>query len=235
MVLVNNKKLADIGYYINLDKRPDRNEQILKNIQDFNISGIKRFSARCDEISPNINLINTTLDIYKAFLKTDFETLLIIEDDCKFLEPLKKDPDNIISDIYSVEWDLFWLGCFNRRTPIYYKNNCYNVSSVSHTQSYMIKRKMAEDILNWQNGFGFGHIDEFLCLFSFNPELAYDPNKYKFYEKDQPLDCFEKKYITLTYKYALTTQYDSYSDLWIKESNLSEYLASSHPEKYINE
>ena len=35
MVKINGQKLADLGFYINLDKRVDRKEQILKNLENF--------------------------------------------------------------------------------------------------------------------------------------------------------------------------------------------------------
>jgi hypothetical protein len=235
MVKINGQKLADLGFYINLDKRVDRKEQILKNLENFNITGVERYSARCEGDSPNINLINSTIDIYKKFLESDAETLLVLEDDCNFLEPLNRDSKTILSNIHSTEWDVFYLGCYNRRPPIFYKNNCYRVSSISYTQSYLIKRKITEEIVRWDTGFGVGHIDEFLCLFAYSPEIASDPNSFEFYKKEQPLDCFESKYKSLTYKYALSTQYNSYSNLWHKEALLSDYISSSHPEKYINE
>lgn len=232
MVKINNKKLADIGFYINLDARTDRNDQLLKNLKDFNITGVERYSAKCDDPTASINLINTTLEIYKKFLDSDAETLLILEDDCKFLEPLNIESEKIVDDIYSTDWDLFWLGCFNRRKPIFYKNNCYQVSSVSHAQSYLITRKIAEESLQWKTGYGFGHIDEFLCLYVYSPEVALDPNATKFYEMNQPLDNFKPVFKALTYKYALSTQYNSYSDLWKFDTTLCEYISSSHPEKY---
>jgi hypothetical protein len=232
MVQINNKKLADIGFYINLDSRTDRKEQLLKNLQEFNITGVERYSAKQDDPTAGINLINTTLEIYKRFLDSNAETLLILEDDCKFLEPLNKESDKILSDIYSTDWDIFWLGCFNRRKPIFYKNNCYQVSSVSYAQSYIITRKIAEESLQWKTHYGFGHIDEFLCLYVYSTEIAVDPNGVNFYEKVQPLDSFKTTFKALTYKYALSTQYNSYSDLWGFETCLCEYVQSSHPEKY---
>lgn len=230
MVKIGDTKISDIGFYINLDYRVDRNEQLLKNLDEFNISGVSRYSARSETGTPQLNLINTTFDIYKKFLETDHETLLILEDDCKFLEPFNTAHREILSDIYSLEWDLFWLGCVNRRPPVFYKNNCYRVSSPSYAQSYIIKRKMAEDVLKYfEKDWNHLNPDELLCLFAYGYDMAKRPNDFEFYQKDQPLDNFETEYVCLCHEYPLSTQYNSYSDLWGHVTSLENWIPLHHP------
>jgi hypothetical protein len=230
MVTIDDIKIADLGFYINLDRRTDRNEQLIKNLQEFKITGVDRYSARCDTNTPQLNLVNTSFDLYKKFLSTDAETLLILEDDCKFLEPLLENRESIFNDIYSTDWDLFWLGCVNRKPPIFYKNNCYQVSSPSYAQSYIIKRKMAEDVLkhfenNWHN---LG-IDEMLCLFPYGYDIAADPFGNNFYNLDQPLDHFKTIYTCLCYESPFSTQYNSYSDLTSVETTIKNWIPLHHP------
>jgi hypothetical protein len=230
MVQINNTKIADIGFYINLDKRTDRNETLQKHLEEFEITGVERFSARSDNSAGQLNLINTTFDIYEKFLETDAETLLILEDDCKFLPILKEHSHNIFNDIYSCDWDLFWLGCVNRRSPIKYKNNCYQVSSTSYAQSYIIKRRMCQDILtHFKNNWAHLGVDELLTLFAYGVDLAKNPNKYSFYQSDQPLNDFKTEYLCLCHTYALSTQYNSYSDLWKHVTTLENWIPKHHP------
>jgi hypothetical protein len=230
MVTINDTKISDLGFYINLDRRTDRNEQLIKNLQEFKITGINRYSARCNTDTPQLNLINTTFEIYKKFLESEAETLLILEDDCKFLEPFLENRKNIFNDIYSVDWDLFWLGCVNRKPPIFYKNNCYQVSSPSYAQSYIIKRKMAEDVLKYfENDWNNLGPDEMLCLFAYGYDVAKDPFGLNFYDKEQPLDHFKTKYRCLCYEESFTTQYNSYSDLWGHVTTLENWLHLHHP------
>ena len=230
MVTINDIKIADLGYYINLDKRTDRNEQLLKNLEEYNILGAERQSARCETTTPQLNLINTTFDLYKKFLDTDAETLLILEDDCMFLPILKEKTSEIFQDINNTDWDLFWLGCVNRKPPVYYKNDCYRVSSPSYAQSYIIKRKMCEDVLkHFEQDWSSLNPDELLCLLAYGYELAKDPNKFQFYQKDQPLDHFECMYTCLCHDHPLTTQYNSYSDLWGHVTSLEEWIPLHHP------
>lgn len=235
MITVNGEKLCDIGYYINLDKREDRKQKLLSNLETFNVKGVERYSARTDNSTAGINLVNTTLDIYKLFLKSDAETLLILEDDCQFLEPLNCESKQIISDINSVNWDLFWLGCHHRQSPVYVSNNCYRVSSVSYAQSYIIKKPFAKEVIDTieEHGYIGGALpDEILCLLAYSRDIAVNPNKFDFYKHQKPLESFQTQFISLCYKYALSTQYNSYSDLWFFETTLNEFICSSHPEKY---
>ena len=236
MVSIDNIKIADIGFYINLDYRTDRNKNILKNLEEYNIKGVERYSGNTSTTSGPLNLVKTTFEIYRKFLETDAETLLILEDDCLFLPPLKENTQQIFDDIYSNNWDLFWVGNVNRRAPIYYNNNCYRVSSTSYAQSYIIKRKMAEDVLKYfdpdWNSLG---IDEMLCLFTYGFDIAKDPNKFNFYEKDQPLDHFTPEYISLCYKISFTTQYNSYSDNWNCITNLENWIPRHSPIPYYHE
>jgi hypothetical protein len=218
-----------MGVYINLDHREDRKEHLLNNLNEYNITGVERFPARSDKSSPQLNLINTTFEIYEKFLSTDCQTLLILEDDCKFLPTFAKNTDGIIDDINNTNWDLFWLGCVNRKPAIYHGNNCYQVSSPSYAQSYIIKRKMCEDILKYFKD-DWNHLgaDELLCLFAYGYDITKDPNKFDFYQTDYPLEVFEVQYKCLCYKDCLTTQFNSYSNLWHHDTVLEEWIPIAH-------
>jgi hypothetical protein len=98
----------------------------------------------------------------------------------------------------------------------------------------MVKRKICEDILS---KFYTDKIlinnnlnpDELLCLFAYNYDIAMDPNKFNFYEKEQPLNDFACDYMSLCYETPFTTQYNSYSDLWHFETILAEWIPLHHP------
>ena len=72
-------------------------------------------------------------------------------------------------------------------------------------------------------------IDELLCLVIFGYDVAYDPNKFKFYQMDNPLDELKTLFLALCYERALTTQYKSYSDLWHTDADYETYISSSFP------
>jgi GR25 family glycosyltransferase involved in LPS biosynthesis len=231
MVKINDIKIADVGYFINLDKRTDRLEILTNQLKSFNIEGVERFSAISNLNSGPLNCRSSHYELYKKFLDSDSEVLLVLEDDCKFLDVLKDEYETIFKDIYSTEWDLFWLGCRNRRSPVPYKNNTFKVSSVSHSQSYLIKRNLCEYILknfplNVQSSI---LIDELLCLSIYGNDVVNNPNSVNFYELDNPINVLPTNFISLCYLKPLSTQYASFSDLWNMNVNYEEYIKNSHP------
>ena len=109
MIKFNEIKIADIGFYINLDKREDRKEKIENQLKDFKISGVERHSAFSEYNSNTLNCKRSHLQLFQKLLETDFETLLVLEDDCLFLDVLKNEGDKIFNDINNTNWDIFWL------------------------------------------------------------------------------------------------------------------------------
>lgn len=234
MIKIKETKIADIGFYINLDKRIDRKKNIENQFVNFQITGVDRISAFNNYDSGPLNCKKSHYKAYEKFLKTNMETLLVLEDDCLFLNNLFNKHTQIFEDIYNTDWDLFWLGCRNRLSPKLFKNNCYQVASVSHAQSYIIKRNLCEKILNLYpiEKHTSTAIDELLCLSVYGEDVVSNPNKHNFYNTTNPLDIFRIEHIALCYKEALTTQYKSFSDLWLMDVDYENYIKSSHP---INE
>lgn len=231
MITINNFKFADTGFYINLDEREDRKLKIEEQFNRYNISGVERLSANKLTSSNPQNCKSSHYEAYRKFLESNNELLLVLEDDCLFLPYLYENIEKIHADIFSVEFDLFWLGCRNRRSPILYKNKCYRVQSVSHAQSYIINRKLCKYILSnfpEHNHNGLA-IDELLCLVIFGYDVSMDPNKFNYYNLDSPLDSLPTEFLALCYERALTTQYKSYSDLWNVDADYESYLTSSFP------
>ena len=236
MVTFNNVKIADVGYYINLDSRGDRKTHIESQFKSFNIKGVERFSAFSSYPSGPLNCKKSHYQLFDLFLKTNHNTMLVLEDDCKFLDFLKNESNVIFDNILNTDWDLFWLGGRNRRSPKEYINNCYLTSSVSGTQSYIITKKFVEYLLTTfpiypNDNLRNTAIDELLCLSIYGNDVVNNPNKYDFYNLEQPLDNLQTYFKSLCYEKALTTQYLSYSDLWGTVSDLETYMISSHPKK----
>ena len=234
MISFNGKKIADIGYYINLDKRTDRKEIIEEQLTKFNIQGVERFSAVDSTPTATVNCKRSHFELYQKLVDSEHEILLVLEDDCKFMDFLIEESDQIFDDINNTDWDVFWLGCRNRRNPILYKNNCYVVSSASHAQSYLIKKDFAKHLLETYPVYPHDNHnnllpDELLTLAVYGKEVTTSPNSFDFYNLDQPLDVLPTVYKGLTYEKSLSTQYSSHSDLWGYVTNWEEYIIRSHP------
>ena len=236
MVTFNDVKIADVGYYINLDSRVDRKDNLESQFNKFNIKGVNRFSAFSSYPSNPSNCKKSHYQLFELFLQSNYNTMLVLEDDCKFLDFLKDESTEIFDKILNTDWDLFWLGCRNRKPPKNYINNCYFTSSTSGAQSYIITKRFVEYLLatfpiepndNLRNT----SIDELLCLSIYDIDVVNNPNKYNFYNLEQPLDNLQTKFKSLCYEKALTTQYLSYSDLWGTTTDLEYYMISSHPKQ----
>jgi hypothetical protein len=72
-------------------------------------------------------------------------------------------------------------------------------------------------------------IDELLCLSIFGFDVTTDPNKFNFYQLDNPLNDLPTIFTSLCYEKSLTTQYASYSDLSNTQVDYEYYIKSSHP------
>lgn len=232
MVTIRGKKVADLGFYINLDDRVDRRERIEKQIKEIGIENVQRHAANTSTTTGPINCELSHRECYKKLLDcNNCETVLVLEDDCLFLEPFVSNYESILNDIYSIDWDVFYLGVRNRRTPIYYKNNCFRTSSTAHAHAYLLKRKFVEFFFKEYNTpfFHNNSIDELLSLLPYGKDVVINPNKFNFYQLDQPLTSLPvENIITLTYRYCLATQYQSYSSLWGHSNDLSGYISSSY-------
>jgi hypothetical protein len=228
MVTINDIKIADIGFYINMSERTDRKEKIEKHLEEFNIKGVERLEGFSDTNSNTLNCKKSHYETYKKLLETEYETVLVLEDDCQFLNVLNNRTEQILNDINATDWDMFWLGCRNRRDPVFYKNNCYRVSSVSYAQSYLIKKNFAKNIIDNYPAENYIHVaDEMMCLAAYNSDTVKDPSF--FYGLDRPLDYITPDWVSLCYKYPLSTQYASYSNNLHIDVDYEDYIKGSHP------
>jgi len=237
-IKISGNKLADVGKYINLDRRLDRKKYFKNQLLCANITGVTRKSANESHHGGVSGLIETTFDLYKEFLKTGKETMVVFEDDCKFLDNFKNNSKQICKDIQNMKWDIFWLGGHNRKPLRYLDNNCCQVSSINYTQAYIINKKFAKSLVDafsridkqYVDIFDVGHagIDEVLCLYAYSKELVRDGLSTGFYDLDQPLDVYKPKHIALCYKEPLTTQVNDKSDINNIETSIEDWLAKPY-------
>ena len=99
MVSFNGKKIADIGYFINLDERTDRLEKLESQLSKFKIEGVERVSANKSTSSGPTNCKRSHYDLLKKLVDSEYETLLVLEDDCLFLDFLLEESDEIFDNI----------------------------------------------------------------------------------------------------------------------------------------
>jgi autotransporter strand-loop-strand O-heptosyltransferase len=86
-VYYKNIKISDVGYVINLPHRTDRKENVIKLFNQLEITGYKFIDGIVLE-DPDLKKFGCTktfINIFKEFLKTDNQNLIIFEDDIKLM------------------------------------------------------------------------------------------------------------------------------------------------------
>lgn len=161
MVEINGIKIADKGFYINLDSSTDRKENVENQIGKYNISGLERFSALTDPAT-FLSCTKSHLKLFKECEDNEVETLLVLEDDfqiydmCKinehefdFIETLSM----VVDELKNIEWDVVLLGC-NPKTYLIPVTNLLSLNYKSTgSWAYIIKKRAYKHILENSNYF----------------------------------------------------------------------------------
>ena len=109
----------DKVYCINLDKRPDRLENFKNQVEKYDLGEFTRVSA-VDGSNINLNeygndlkpgelgLVLTNLKIIKEAKENNYESILILEDDCSFTDEILN-IENYFSKL-PLDWDMLYMG-----------------------------------------------------------------------------------------------------------------------------
>lgn len=115
--MINLKKYFDAIYVINLDRRPERYQSFLKEIEKYGITEVERFSGVDGStimsngiplLSGELGVLETHLQIIQKCKENGFKNVLILEDDVYFTEELNK-VDEYMSMVPS-DWDFIYFG-----------------------------------------------------------------------------------------------------------------------------
>lgn len=175
MVSILGKKIAEKGYYINLDVSEDRRTRAESQIENYKIVGLERFSALQDSFI-HLSCTKSHLAIYEKSLNEGIETLMVFEDDFQIYDTLKINNfeysfEDVISDLTeqmeNVEWDLILLGC-NPKTYLVPVTNLLSLNFKSTgSWAYIIKKDAYKYILENSNYVkDYLAIDDWLCHLS---------------------------------------------------------------------
>lgn len=108
-------------FYINLDRRPDRNEHCLSQLERAGITATREtaIDAKIVGISGKEACTLSHLNC----LKQGERNVFIFEDDV-VISKFYHEVEQVLEDLPS-DWDLFYLGANHRTDPIYVKGNLY--------------------------------------------------------------------------------------------------------------
>jgi GR25 family glycosyltransferase involved in LPS biosynthesis len=150
-------KLADIGYYINLDESTDRREHVGKLIEQFEIENLERFVAKRNSLHHS-SATKSHFGVFELCKQNNIDSVLVLEDDFNIFgdvhvnhmnisKPLKEYLFDFVDNMNSVEWDIILLGFNGKRTCVpVSKHLSINYKSTG-AWGYIIKKNAYEYIL----------------------------------------------------------------------------------------
>jgi len=123
-------------FYINLEKRPERNLETIVELKKLGIKKPNRFNA----ISNNIPLVGCALShigcIEKA-KENDWDYVIIFEDDIK-IEGKQKLIEKF-NKFIKYDFDVLYLGCWNYVPPVKVEKDLSRVVKASCNHAYVVK------------------------------------------------------------------------------------------------
>lgn len=183
------KEYFDKIYCINLDRRKDRWEETIKELDKWGISDeVERYSAVDGSLLENpykvnngeLGLIETHLKIIKEAKDKNYKNVLILEDDIEFTDEIKN-----INNYFAMlpkKWDILWFGANHNKhmgnkinlinEKIIKCNKAYSTHCIAFNNSIydlvielLLRRQKAVDVYysEIQNGYD---------CYSFHPSIA---------------------------------------------------------------
>jgi glycosyl transferase family 25 len=131
--------LSDIrhAFYINLEHRTDRKEQIENELSIMGINA-KRFNAICTT-NGAVGCTMSHLKLLEKAISENYSHLLILEDDIQFLEPeIFKNNFNKFLELHENNWDVIIFSGNNVPPYIPIDETCIRVTRCQTTTGYFV-------------------------------------------------------------------------------------------------
>jgi len=135
-------KLFKKAFYINLDERKDRRVYIEEQLDKIGLEA-ERLGDVKSSISGFHGCTQSNLTIIKRALNENLGNILIIEDDCVFIDDFNEKCETVINDMINISprWDLFFFylyPCCNRNRFKIISPNLRLIQSTLYTHFYGI-------------------------------------------------------------------------------------------------
>jgi len=148
----------DVVYYINLDRRPDRKEQVLSEIHKLGLPEEKIVRIKAVD-KPDFGALGCSMshiDCLKRFIASPHTNCIVLEDDFEFVQPVSVLAElfyNFFNSDVSNTFDV----CMLSMSPVEIVPSEYSfvdkVKNAHTTSGYMLNKKFAKKLLaNFEEG-----------------------------------------------------------------------------------
>lgn len=185
-------------YVINLKERLDRKLHIENELQKINCNSYKLIEGINGNLVKNTThlkngmygLVQTYLKIYKQISDFDYKNILIIEDDCEFVENFNQKLEDYINSIPS-DWDMIYFGANHNYhiggQTLKVNDKCIKLNHSYSAHCVLLKKVVFDELINNLKNFNI--------------------------ENDVMLAKLQKKYNAYSSSETLTTQIQSFSNI----------------------
>lgn len=132
-------------FYINLDRRQDRRQQMESQLQIYQIKA-ERFPAISDKIG-YVGCMKSHLEVYRLAEQRNYENVLILEDDFDFLVS-PTELQSLLTDFFNLklEYDIIMLG-YNLKSYKEFNPLLYKVLEAQTASAYIIHKRFYKTLI----------------------------------------------------------------------------------------
>jgi GR25 family glycosyltransferase involved in LPS biosynthesis len=194
-------------FYINLDKRKDRNGETITELRKLGIKKPNRMNATKHKISSFIGCAESHIECIEKAKELNWDYVIIFEDD--ILIDSKKALIQKINKFINYEFDVLFLGCWNYIKPIEIEKDLAKVVKAVCTHAYIVKSHYYDTLIdNYKEGI----------------KLKYENLKDNKYNCDEYIDILQKKDKWYCITPIHITQRDGWSDHFKCDRNLKNII-----------
>lgn len=214
--------LADIKniFYINLEHRKDRKEDIENQLKSVGLSNFERFNA-IRLSNGRIGCSMSHLQCLKLAKDRNYDHLLICEDDTTFLNPslFINQINSFFQNKRITNWDVLLLGGNNIPPYQQIDETCIRVSHCQTTTCYLVNGHYYDTLIeNIKEGIN---------------RLMREPDNHRYYAIDMYWLQLQKKHIWILIIPLTVTQKEDYSDIEQRRTNYSHMMLDLNKEGWI--
>jgi len=185
---------VDRIFYINLDKRPDRNQQIKNELKKMNIDldrDVERYPAVHNSKNGHIGCAKSHRNIIDIALARNYDRIMIFEDDFIFTDYDAIDKVNKFLDNFKNNWDVVQLSIgYKNLTPLDQSQYNFDVGNIARvvygttSSGYMINSTIFQQLRD--------NLDEAIRLMEKEAEIYNDRRYETKYALDQHWGSLQK-------------------------------------------